>query len=126
MTVTIAMCQCVCRYGTCIQVWSTTVPCFLFSSLQDNNTVERTFGDAAVKRRYSHIDLVYMVDGVDMQRGTVTAGNRCYYLKVGVVRIDGCVFVGMMSLRNLGETFSSQNSMPQPLLPILLLIIFRQ
>ena len=44
--------------------------------------MERTFGDASVKKRYSHIDLVYMVDGVDMQKGTVTAGNRCYYLKV--------------------------------------------
>ena len=34
-----------------------------------------------MKHKYSHIDLIHMVDGVDNQRATVTAGNRCYYLK---------------------------------------------
>ena len=29
-----------------------------------------------------------MVDGADMQRGTVVAGNRCYYLK-GVLSWEG-------------------------------------
>ena len=56
--------------------------------LQDNNRVERTFGDATGRKKYSHMDLVYMVDGVDMQRGTVTAGNRCYYLKGPLVFLE--------------------------------------
>ena len=50
--------------------------------IQDkDNKEERRWGDCEVKRRYSHIDLIHMVDGVDNQRATVTAGNRCYYLK---------------------------------------------
>ena len=49
---------------------------------QDNNAVERTFGDCTVKKRYSHIDLIHMIDGVETQKATVCAGNRCYYLKV--------------------------------------------
>ena len=63
--------------------------------LQDDNTVERTFGDTTAKLRYSHMDLVYMVDGVDMQRGTITAGNRCYYLKVSG---DSGLSAGLSSL----------------------------
>ena len=51
---------------------------------QDNNGVERTFGDCAVKKKYSHIDLIHMIDGVETQKATVCAGNRCYYLKVCV------------------------------------------
>ena len=50
--------------------------------IQDkDNKEERRWGDCEVKHRYSHIDLIYMVDGVDNQRAAVTAGNRCYYLK---------------------------------------------
>ena len=36
-----------------------------------------------MKKKYSHIDLLHMIDGVEMQKATVVAGNRCYYLKVG-------------------------------------------
>ena len=35
-----------------------------------------------MKKRYSHIDLLHMIDGVEMQKATAAAGNRCYYLKV--------------------------------------------
>ena len=51
-------------------------------SSQDNNGVERTFGDCAVRKKYSHIDLIHMIDGVETQKATICAGNRCYYLKV--------------------------------------------
>ena len=50
--------------------------------VQDDNKVERTFGDSSVRKRYSHIDLLHMIDGVEMQKATVAAGNRCYYMKV--------------------------------------------
>ena len=42
----------------------------------------QTFGDFESRKKYSHVDLVHMVDGVDLERGSVTAGGRGYYLKV--------------------------------------------
>lgn len=50
--------------------------------LQDENGVERTFGDCEGKKKYSHVDLIVMIDGVDDQAGSVVAGGRGYYLKV--------------------------------------------
>ena len=44
--------------------------------------MERTHGDCEVRKKYSHIDLLHMIDGVEMQKATVVSGNRCYYLKV--------------------------------------------
>ena len=54
------------------------------SSAQDENGVERMFGDIETRKKYSHVDLVVMVDGVDSNRGAVTAGGRGYYLKVNI------------------------------------------
>lgn len=51
--------------------------------LQDENGIERTWGDCTSRKKYSHVDLVVMVDGVESDRGSVTAGGRGYYLKVG-------------------------------------------
>ena len=50
---------------------------------QDENGVERTWGDVETKKKYSHIDLIHMIDGFDGERGAATAGGRGYYLKVG-------------------------------------------
>merc|ERR1712071_591712 len=50
------------------------------SNNEDENVVERTFGDCITRKRYSHVDLIHMVEGVDIERGTVTAGGRGYYL----------------------------------------------
>lgn len=44
--------------------------------------MERTFGECSVRKKYSHIDILHMIDGVEMQKATAAAGNRCYYLKV--------------------------------------------
>jgi seryl-tRNA synthetase len=52
------------------------------SDNEDNNRIERTWGDITVRKRYSQIDLVTMVDGADCERGTSVAGGRGYYLKV--------------------------------------------
>lgn len=55
----------------------------LWELLQEENVIVRTFGDQSGQRKkYSHVDLVHMVDGVDMDRGAVAAGARGYYLKV--------------------------------------------
>lgn len=55
---------------------------FLF---QDDNKVERTWGDSSIRKKYSHVDLAYMVDGVDTERGASVAGSRGYFLKVDII-----------------------------------------
>jgi len=46
-----------------------------------SNRTERTHGDLLGQRKkYSHVDLVHMIGGMDSERGTVTAGGRGYYL----------------------------------------------
>jgi seryl-tRNA synthetase len=45
-----------------------------------DNRTERTYGDIELKKKYSHVDLIHMIGGMDAERGTVTAGNRGYYL----------------------------------------------
>merc|ERR1712012_209212 len=48
---------------------------------EDNdNRTERTWGNVEQKGKYSHVDLIHMIGGVDSERGTVTAGGRGYYL----------------------------------------------
>ena len=39
-------------------------------------------GDCETKKKYSHIDLLVMIDGVDYERGSVVSGGRGYFLKV--------------------------------------------
>ena len=55
---------------------------FWVQYFQEENHTERTFGDCETKKKYSHVDLIHMIDGVDAERGSVTAGGRGYYLKV--------------------------------------------
>lgn len=49
--------------------------------------MERTFGECSVRKQYSHIDILHMIDGVEMQKATAAAGNRCYYLKVKLLHV---------------------------------------
>jgi len=46
---------------------------------KDNRT-ERTWGDIEKRTKYSHVDLIHMIGGADLVRGTVTSGDRGYYL----------------------------------------------
>ncbi len=39
-----------------------------------------------------------MIDGVDMQRGTATAGNRCYYLKGPLVFLEQALIQYALSI----------------------------
>ena len=56
--------------------------------LQDaDNRTERTFGDITQRKKYSHVDLIHMIGGADLERGTVTAGGRGYYL-MGPANLD--------------------------------------
>merc|ERR1712223_1968155 len=45
-----------------------------------DNRTERTFGDIESQKKYSHVDLIHMIGGMDAERGTVTSGGRGYYL----------------------------------------------
>ncbi|KAK3101670.1 hypothetical protein FSP39_005358 [Pinctada imbricata] len=60
----------------------------IISNDEDENGVERTYGDCESRKKYSHVDLVVMVDGVDLDRGSVTAGGRGYYLKGPLVFME--------------------------------------
>ncbi|XP_076015376.1 serine--tRNA ligase, cytoplasmic [Genypterus blacodes] len=53
-----------------------------------DNKVERTWGDCTVRKTYSHVDLVVMVDGFEGERGAVVAGSRGYFLKGPLVFLE--------------------------------------
>ena len=42
----------------------------------------RTFGDITVRKKYSHVDLIHMIDGAEMDKGAIVSGARGYFLKV--------------------------------------------
>lgn len=44
--------------------------------------MERIWGDCSCRKKYSHVDLVVMVDGYEGEKGAVVAGSRGYFLKV--------------------------------------------
>lgn len=48
---------------------------------EDLNEVVATVGDCAIAKRYSHVDLIHMIDGVDADAGATVSGARGYYLK---------------------------------------------
>ena len=50
--------------------------------LQAENEIVRTVGDVSQRKKYSHFDLLIMIDGVDYERGANVSGNRGYFLKV--------------------------------------------
>ena len=50
------------------------------SNDEEENKVERMFGDCTQRKRYSHVDLIHMIDGVDGERGTNVSGGRGYFL----------------------------------------------
>uniref|UniRef100_A0A1B6DPL4 serine--tRNA ligase n=1 Tax=Clastoptera arizonana TaxID=38151 RepID=A0A1B6DPL4_9HEMI len=56
-------------------------PSVPISDNEDNNAVEYVYGNVDVKKKYSHVDLIQMIDGVDLEAGTNVAGGRGFYLK---------------------------------------------
>ncbi|XP_066559136.1 serine--tRNA ligase, cytoplasmic [Amia ocellicauda] len=64
-------------------------PSVPISNDEDNdNKVERTWGDCSVQKKYSHVDLVVMVDGYEGEKGAVVAGSRGYFLKGALVFLE--------------------------------------
>lgn len=64
------------------------------SNNEDENGIVRTVGDTSVRKKYSHVDLITMIDGVDAEMGSVVAGGRGYFLKGAAV----CLQVGLVQM----------------------------
>lgn len=50
------------------------------SNDEDENKVERTWGQCDTKGKYSHVDLIVMIDGMNAEKGAVVGGARGYFL----------------------------------------------
>ncbi|XP_007892468.1 serine--tRNA ligase, cytoplasmic [Callorhinchus milii] len=53
-----------------------------------DNKVERTWGDCTIAKKYSHVDLVVMIDGFEGEKAAVIAGSRGYFLKGPLVFLE--------------------------------------
>ncbi|NWR91141.1 SYSC protein, partial [Furnarius figulus] len=70
-----------------------------------DNKVERVWGDCTCRKKYSHVDLVVMVDGFEGDKGVVVAGNRGYFLKGPLVFLEQALIqYALQSLRARGYT----------------------
>lgn len=69
------------------------------SDNEDNNAIVRTFGEET-KKKYSHVDLISMIGGVDSKRGAVTSGARGYYLMGPAVFLERAVVELALSFLN--------------------------
>uniref|UniRef100_A0A8C5PBA8 Serine--tRNA ligase, cytoplasmic n=1 Tax=Leptobrachium leishanense TaxID=445787 RepID=A0A8C5PBA8_9ANUR len=56
-----------------------------------DNKVERTWGDCDIRKKYSHVDLVVMVDGFEGEKGASVAGSRGYFLKGPLVFLEQAI-----------------------------------
>lgn len=61
------------------------------SDNEDNNITERTYGDVETRKKYSHFDLMYMIDGYDGERGALIAGSRGYFMKGPAVFLEQAI-----------------------------------
>ena len=58
-------------------------------------------GDVKQEKKYSHVDLIQMVDGVDLERGSKVAGNRGYFLKGPLVFLEQAIV--QMAIKQLAN-----------------------
>merc|ERR1712226_1567511 len=64
-----------------------------------DNRTERTYGDIEQRKKYSHVDLIHMIGGADLERGAVAAGGRGYYLMGPAVCLQqGLIQLALQSL----------------------------
>lgn len=75
------------------------------SNDEDDNEVVKTFGDCETTKKYSHFDLVTMIDGYDSERGVRVAGSRGYFLKEPLVFLElALVHYALQMLSDAGYT----------------------
>lgn len=58
------------------------------SDNEDENKVERTFGNCTAQGKYSHYDLIYMIDGMNSEKGAIVSGGRGYFLTGAAVFLE--------------------------------------
>lgn len=58
------------------------------SNDEDENKVERTWGDITKKTKYSHYDLIHMIDGMNGEKGAIVSGGRGYFLTGAAVFLE--------------------------------------
>jgi hypothetical protein len=46
-----------------------------------------------VRKKYSHVDLIHMIDGIEAEMGATVAGGRGYFLKVFIDLISLIWFI---------------------------------
>lgn len=63
--------------------------------------MERTFGDVSQRKKYSHVDLIHMIDGMDGERGAAVSGGRGYFLTGAAVFLEHALI--QFALRKLFE-----------------------
>ena len=89
------------RDGTLKEIGNWLHPSVPVSNDEDaDNRIERTYGDIESRKKYSHVDLIHMIGGVDMERGTVTSGNRGYYLMGAAVCLQQALIQLAMQVGN--------------------------
>ncbi|XP_069694118.1 serine--tRNA ligase, cytoplasmic isoform X2 [Periplaneta americana] len=71
------------------------------SDNEDENRVERTFGDCNLKKMYSHVDLIHMISGMDGEKGAMVSGGRGYYLMGPAVFLEQALI--QLALRMLHD-----------------------
>lgn len=75
------------------------------SNDEDENKVERTFGDCEKKGKYSHVDLIHMIDGMNGEKGAVVSGGRGYFLTGAAVFLEHALIqYALHSLHKKGYT----------------------
>ena len=75
------------------------------SNDEDENKVERTFGDCTTKGKYSHVDLIHMIDGMNGDKGAVVSGGRGYFLTGPAVFLEHALIqYSLHSLHKKGYT----------------------
>jgi len=93
------------RHSSLFEIGNWLHESVVVSNDEDENEVVRTVGDCTVRKKYSHVDLLQMIDGVDYDRGSVVAGNRGYFLKgPGVLLQQALVHAATQALVGKGFT----------------------
>lgn len=75
------------------------------SNNEDENKVERIFGDCTTQGKYSHVDLIHMIDGMNGDKGAVVSGGRGYFLTGAAVFLEQALIqFGLHSLHDKDYT----------------------
>ncbi|XP_017485828.1 PREDICTED: serine--tRNA ligase, cytoplasmic [Rhagoletis zephyria] len=75
------------------------------SNDENENRVERTFGDCQHRGKYSHVDLIVMIDGMNAEKGAAVSGGRGYFLTGPAVFLEQALIQhSLHMLSNRGYT----------------------